>query len=95
MLRGKRGISVTHLAAAAEASRQTIYAMEAGAYLPNAAVALRLARALNVTVEELRIQDLDVRAAFQAVIAAVEHFAGAGQLVGPRPVSVTQRSSFA
>jgi molybdate-binding protein/DNA-binding XRE family transcriptional regulator len=53
LLRRKRGISATQLAAAAEASRQTIYAMEAGAYVPNTAIALRLARALGVTVEEL------------------------------------------
>jgi molybdate-binding protein/DNA-binding XRE family transcriptional regulator len=34
-------------------SRQTIYAMEAGTYVPNTAVALRLARALDSTVEDL------------------------------------------
>lgn len=51
--RRKRGISATNLAAAAEVNRQTIYAMEAGTYVPNTAVALRLGRALNVTVEEL------------------------------------------
>jgi molybdate-binding protein/DNA-binding XRE family transcriptional regulator len=53
MLRRKRDISVTHLAAAAQTTRQTIYAIEAGAYVPNTAVALKLARTLNVTVEEL------------------------------------------
>jgi molybdate-binding protein/DNA-binding XRE family transcriptional regulator len=52
-LRKKRGISATQLAAAAEVRRQTIYAMEAGTYVPNTAVALKLARALNVSVEEL------------------------------------------
>ena len=34
-------------------SRQTIYAIEAGTYVPNTAVALRLARALDTTVEDL------------------------------------------
>jgi DNA-binding XRE family transcriptional regulator len=34
-------------------ARQTIYAVEAGSYVPNAAVALRLARVLQVTVEDL------------------------------------------
>jgi molybdate-binding protein len=34
-------------------SRQTIYAMEAGSYVPNTAVALKLARLLEVRVEEL------------------------------------------
>jgi len=52
-LRRKRGISAIHLAAAVGVSRQTIHAMEAGTYVPNTAVALRLARALQTTVEEL------------------------------------------
>jgi molybdate-binding protein/DNA-binding XRE family transcriptional regulator len=52
-LRRKRGLSAIHLAAAAGVSRQTIYAMEAGTYVPNTVVALRLARALDTTVEEL------------------------------------------
>jgi molybdate-binding protein/DNA-binding XRE family transcriptional regulator len=51
--RRKRGLSAIHLAAAAGISRQTIYAMEAGTYTPNTAVALKLARALDTTVEEL------------------------------------------
>jgi molybdate-binding protein/DNA-binding XRE family transcriptional regulator len=52
-LRRKRGISAIQLAATVGISRQTIYAMESGTYVPNTAVALRLARALNTTVEEL------------------------------------------
>src|SRR5580704_17132420 len=52
-LRRKRGLSAIHLAATVGVSRQTIYAMEAGTYVPNTAVALRLARALETTVEEL------------------------------------------
>ena len=52
-LRRKRGLSAIHLAATVGVSRQTIYAMEAGTYVPNTAVALRLARALDTTVEEL------------------------------------------
>jgi molybdate-binding protein/DNA-binding XRE family transcriptional regulator len=52
-LRRKRGLSAIALAAAAGISRQTIYAMEAGTFIPNTAVALRLARALDSTVEEL------------------------------------------
>ena len=34
-------------------SRQTIYAIEAGSYVPNTAVSLQLARVLGVTAEEL------------------------------------------
>jgi molybdate-binding protein/DNA-binding XRE family transcriptional regulator len=52
-LRRKRGLSAIRLADAAGISRQTIYAMEAGTFVPNTAVALRLARALDATVEEL------------------------------------------
>jgi putative molybdopterin biosynthesis protein len=52
-LRQKRGLSAAGLARMAGVNRQTIYAMEAGSYVPNTAVALRLARALEVNVESL------------------------------------------
>jgi putative molybdopterin biosynthesis protein len=52
-LRKRRGIAAAELARAAGVSRQTIYAMEAGDYIPNTAVALKLARILESTVEEL------------------------------------------
>jgi DNA-binding XRE family transcriptional regulator len=41
------------LAAEAGISRQTIHAIEAGLYVPNTAVSLKLARILGTTVEEL------------------------------------------
>jgi putative molybdopterin biosynthesis protein len=52
-IRRKRGVAAAGLARQAGVSRQTIYAMEAGDYVPNTAVALRLARILEVSVEEL------------------------------------------
>jgi putative molybdopterin biosynthesis protein len=52
-LRQKRGISAAQLARNVGVTRQTIYAMEAGSYVPNTAVALRLAQALEVKVEDL------------------------------------------
>ena len=52
-LRQQRGFSAIQLAAMTGVSRQTIYAIEAGSYVPNTTVALRLARALDSTVEEL------------------------------------------
>jgi len=52
-LRHKRGLSVAWLARTVGISRPMIYAMEAGSYVPNTAVALRLARTLEVSVEEL------------------------------------------
>src|ERR1035437_8708891 len=52
-LRKRRGIAAAELARAAGVSRQTIYAMEAGDYIPNTAVALKLARILQSTAEDL------------------------------------------
>lgn len=52
-LRQKRGISAAQLARTVGVTRQTVYAMEAGSYVPNTAVALRLAQALEVKVEDL------------------------------------------
>ncbi len=52
-LRQKRGVAAAQLAKAVGASRQTIYAIEAGAYVPNTMLALKLARVLETTVEEL------------------------------------------
>ena len=52
-LREKRGVSAAGLARMVGVSRQTIYAMEAGSYVPNTAVALKLARVLETSVEEL------------------------------------------
>ena len=52
-IRQKRGIAVATLAAQIGVKRQTIYAIEAGSYIPNTLVALRLAQALEVSVEDL------------------------------------------
>jgi putative molybdopterin biosynthesis protein len=57
-LRQKRGLSATDLAAQIGVTRQTIYSMEAGSYVPNTLVALKLARVLDVQVENLfQIED--------------------------------------
>ncbi len=52
-IRTSRGIGATELAKRVEISRQTIYANEAGTYVPNTELALHLARELEVTVDEL------------------------------------------
>lgn len=52
-LRSKRGIGAAQLASRVGVSRQTVYAIEAGTYLPNTSVSLRLARALDTTVEQI------------------------------------------
>jgi putative molybdopterin biosynthesis protein len=52
-LRKGRGVGASDLARRVDVSRQTIYAIEAGTYVPNTEVALNLARELEVTVDEL------------------------------------------
>lgn len=52
-IRKQQGIAVTELSRRSGVSRQTIHAIEAGEYVPNTAVALRLARELRVDVEAL------------------------------------------
>jgi putative molybdopterin biosynthesis protein len=52
-LRRKRAISATRLAAMIGVARQSVYAMEAGSFVPNTEVALKLARVLDCQVEHL------------------------------------------
>jgi putative molybdopterin biosynthesis protein len=52
-LREKRGLSAAALATLVGVSRQTIYAIESGTYVPNTVTSLQLARALGVSVEDL------------------------------------------
>src|SRR3982750_4123217 len=52
-VRKSRGVGASDLARRVNVSRQTIYAIEAGTYVPNTEVALNLARELEVTVDEL------------------------------------------
>lgn len=52
-LRTKRGLGVAELAKRIDVSRQTIYAIETGEYIPNTLVSLKLSLALDVPVEEI------------------------------------------
>ena len=52
-IRKSRGVGAADLARQAGITRQAIYAIEAGTYVPNTTVALRLARSLETSVEEL------------------------------------------
>lgn len=52
-LRNRQGLSAKRLAELVGVQRQTIYAMEAGSYVPNTLIALRLAQVLEVKVEDL------------------------------------------
>jgi DNA-binding XRE family transcriptional regulator len=52
-IRKSRGVGTSDLARRVHVSRQTIYAIEAGTYVPNTELALHLARELEVTVDQL------------------------------------------
>ena len=52
-IRKTRGFSAADLAGRVGVTRQTIYCIEDGSFVPNTAVSLKLARTLQVTVEEL------------------------------------------
>jgi len=52
-LRQRHGLSARRLAELVGVQRQTIYAMEAGTYVPNTLIALRLAQVLQAKVEDL------------------------------------------
>jgi molybdate-binding protein/DNA-binding XRE family transcriptional regulator len=52
-IRKRKNLGATDLARRVDVSRQTIYAIEAGTYIPNTEVALKLAQELQTTVEEL------------------------------------------
>lgn len=52
-IRRDRRLSAAELAKRVDVTRQTIYAIQIGTYLPNVALALKIARELNATVEQL------------------------------------------
>ncbi len=52
-IRIKREISQVELAEAAEVSRQTIHAIETGKYVPSVELCLRVARFLNLRIEDI------------------------------------------
>jgi putative molybdopterin biosynthesis protein len=59
----KRGLTAIELAKKIGVSRQTIYAMETGAYMPNTLLALKLAQVLDAKVEDLfRLEDAEAPA---------------------------------
>jgi molybdate-binding protein/DNA-binding XRE family transcriptional regulator len=68
-IREKRGLSAAAVAALVGVSRQTIYAIEAGSYVPNTVTSLQLARVLGVSVEDLF--SLPAAAANQTRVEAV------------------------
>jgi len=77
-LRRQRGVGAAQLASAVGVSRQTIYAIESGSYVPNTSVALKLARALDVGVEQLFSLEEDTHAPLYS--EEVELLPGGGPL---------------
>jgi molybdate-binding protein/DNA-binding XRE family transcriptional regulator len=69
--RTKRGLGAAQLASEAGISRPTIYAIEAGTYLPNTSVSLKLARILGTTVEEIFQLEPEGQAAAETTEAIV------------------------
>ncbi len=77
-----RGFSAADLARRVGVSRQTIYSIEDGSFVPNTTVSLQLARALDVTVEEIFcIADEEPAAAVKANLLDSDRGARKGQFV--------------
>jgi molybdate-binding protein/DNA-binding XRE family transcriptional regulator len=89
-IRKSRGVGASDLARRVRVSRQTIYAIELGTYVPNTEVALNLAKELEVTVDELfTLQDSLPRAP-ESLAAEV---LSAAPAVNGQPVRVCQIGS--
>jgi putative molybdopterin biosynthesis protein len=84
-IRQQRDMPAAVLARRAGVSRQTVYAMEAGNYVPNTAVTLRLARILEVPVEELFYLDPERPAPPPTVKA---HLVPSGDLFPGSPIEL-------
>ena len=89
-IRKSRGIGASDLARRVNVSRQTIYAIEAGTYVPNTEVALHLAQELEVTVDELFSLGQEVQKAPESLAAEV--LSGAPPEKG-QPVRISQVGS--
>jgi len=89
-IRKSRGLAASELARRLHVSRQTIYAIEAGTYVPNTEVALKLARELEMTVDDLFSLQPGSQRPAEAIAAEV---LGAASLVKGQPVRICQVGS--
>src|ERR1035441_7374075 len=85
-LRQARGLGASEIARRVGVSRQTIYAIESGDFVPNTAVALQLARVLEVSVEDLfsigdNISDQPLSNINAELLASTGNKYAAGELV--------------
>src|SRR5690349_9429168 len=80
-IRKTRGVPAADLARRVGISRQTIYAIEDGRFIPNTTVSLQLARALDVSVEEIfSIADEPTSEAISADLLSSDRMPNEGQL---------------
>jgi putative molybdopterin biosynthesis protein len=89
-IRKSRGLAASELARRVHVSRQTIYAIEAGTYVPNTEVALKLARELEMTVDDLFSLQPGSQRPAEAIAAEV---LGAASPVKGQPVRICQVGS--
>ena len=85
-IRQQRGISAAQLAKLVGVSRQTVYSIEAGEYVPNTALALQLARILEVRVEDLFQLEADPAAPAEPVM--LDLIGGPGTVRKGQPVQL-------
>ena len=91
-LRGRRvqaGLSQQELGGRAGISRQAFAAVESGRATPSTSVALRLARALNTTVENLFSLANDLPPVVEAELAGSTHLTDSNESDNPRRASLT------
>ncbi len=87
--RRRRGLSAADLASQAGVSRQAIHAIEKGDYVPNTTIALRLAKILATSVEELFPLDEEEGPAGVETQTA-ELLSGASDLQAGQPLRICQ-----
>ena len=80
-IRQRRGLTAAQLAERVGIRRQTVYAIEAGTYLPNTELALKLARELGVSIHHLFALKASPTRATRAIAARVIH----GETPSPGP----------
>jgi molybdate-binding protein/DNA-binding XRE family transcriptional regulator len=80
ILRAARGFSQAELGDDVGLTRQAIYMIEAGRYLPNATTALRLARALHCRVEDLFLLEEEDPRSVEAELLADAREAGSNRM---------------
>ena len=93
-IRKSRGVAAAELANGVGVTRQTIYAIEAGTYLPNTELALLLAQVLEVSVDQLFSLALDSPQATESLsVQVLSPSQDHGQITKGQPMRVCQVGS--